>query len=542
MSAPGSSRAAAALAVALALAAGGAGAQPPPAGHPPAARAAALEALERWDLPAAQQALAAVAASPDPAVSLLRSRAAFFAGDYGAAARLVDALPPDVAATGDVAGWSRLVAATLALDRRLAVRESAHFVLRYEEAGDWVLAGPALEALEAAHAALGDWLDVRPGEKVRVEIAPTAPDFEQVSGLERREIETAGAVGVCIFNKIVVLTPRALLRGYPWRDTLVHEFAHFLVVRASANRAPIWLQEGVARLAETRWRGPAAEPLDELDRALLARVLREGGLIPFAAMDPSLVRLPSTGAVRLAFAECASAADYLLAGWKTAGLRALLDALARQAPGAGADAALRASLGVPLAEFEAGWRGALAGRGYEEIPGVVTPPYRLAGEGEAEAWDLAEWQPLASQNHLRLGDLLRARGRQSAALVEYARAVAAAPGSPFARVRQARALLALGRAAEAAESARAATRLADAYPAAHEVLAAALAALGDTAGAAAALQASLEVNPFNPFAWRDLARALGKLGQADQARLAGVAALRLGPADEGFQRSIMQNP
>ena len=502
---------------------------------------AAAEALERWDVPSAREALARLGPPEDPAVLLLASRVAFHAGEYAEAVRLLGLLPPDIAAMEPVAAAARLASATLDMDGRLARLESEHFTLRYDPERDWVLAEPALEALEASHNAIGTWLGERASPKVRVEIVPSAEDFEGVSGFATREIETAGAVGTSAFNKIMVLSPRLLLRGYPWRDALSHEYLHYLLVRMSANRAPIWIQEGVARYAEAFWRSRQPEYLDDVDRSLLARALRENQLIPFSAMDPSLVRLPGPGAVRLAFAECALAIDHLIGGWQVEGLRRVLAELARLPRYQGMDPVLRAAIGQPLASFEDGWRRALGQRGFAEVAGVVVPAYRLAGEGESEAWDLAEWQPLAAQNHLRLGDLLRARGNARAALIEYERARALAPGSPYAHVKTARALLELKRAEPAAAAAREAVRLGSGYPAASVALAAALSALGDHEGAAAALRAALEINPFDPFAWRDLGRALRRLGRAQEAQRASVTALRLTPNNEAFHRTVMEN-
>lgn len=504
-------------------------------------RRAVLEALERWDVPGARKTLAGRGDSREPVDLLLRSRLAHHAGEYAEAVRLLGLLAPAVAAREPVVHYKRLAAASLAMDGRLAVIESEHFVLRFDPERDWVLAEPALEALEAGYAAISGWFGERASLKVRVEITPSAEDFEQVSGLARQDIETAGAVGVSAFNKIMLLSPRLLARGYPWRDALNHEYLHFLMVRMSANRAPIWLQEGIARYGETRWRSPDSVFLDDIDRSLLARALRENALIPFSAMDPSLIRLPSRGAVRLAFAECALAVDYLVGGWQIGGLRRVIAGLAGISAYQGMDPVLRAAIGEPLARFEEGWRLMLEKRGFQEVPGIVVPSYHLAGKGRAEAWDLADWQPLAAQNHLRLGDLLRERGNVRAGLMEYEKARSVAPASPYAHVKVARALLDLERAPAAADAAREAARLGSGYPAANGVLAAALTMLGDHEGASVALRASLELNPFDPFVWRDLGRALRKLGRAQEAQKASVTALRLMPGNEAFMRSVMQD-
>ena len=179
--------------------------------------------------------------------------------------------------------------------------------------------------------------------------------------------------------------------------------------------------------------------------------------------------------------------------------------------------------------------------GYREIAGLMVPAYHLVGKGEVDALDLAEWQSQAAQNHLRLGDLLRARGNVRAGLMEYEKACSVAPASPYARVKTARALLELKRAPAAAEAAREAVRLGGGYPAANVALAEALRALGDDEGAAGALRGALEINPFDPFAWRDLGRALRRLGLAQEAQKASVTALRLMPGNEAFMRSVMQD-
>jgi tetratricopeptide (TPR) repeat protein len=375
---------------------------------------------------------------------------------------------------------------------------------------------------------------------VRVEIAPSVEGFVELTGLPRQAIEAAGVVGAGTGDRIVVLSPRLLARGYPWRDALNHHYLRLLLARLGANRAPAWLAEGVARLGEVRWRAADPEVLDDLDRSLVARALREGALIPLAALERPFA--PSAGgAARLAAAESALAAEHLLDGWGVDGLRRLLAALAAGPADQGPDQALRAAVGMPLAQFEERWRLMLEKRGFREIPGAALPPVHLAGSGDPEDGDPAEWQPPAAQRHLRLGDLLLERGNLKAGLMEYAQARAAAPGSPYVQVKAAQALLKLGQSAEAAAAARAAVRLAPGYTAASVTLGAALAALGDLEGAVAARRAALELNPFDPFVWRDLGRALRRLGRAQEAQRASVTALRLVPGNEAFQRSVMHD-
>ena len=440
-----------------------------------------------------------------------------------------------------VSGFSDAYAQQPSTDSRLTSIESEHFVVRFDPERDWVLAEPAIAALEAGYEAIGGWLGERAPTKVRVEIAPSVQDFAQASGLPPAQIESSGAVGVSVSDKIVMLSPRLLARGYAWRDVLNHEYLRSLIVQLSANRAPIWLQEGLARYGEARWRTSDPEFLDDIDRSLVARALREHQVIPLSAMDQSLLSPPSRSFAHLASAECALAVDYLIGGWQVDGLRRVIAALAGASAHQDLDQVLTASIGEPLARFEDGWRRMLEKREYREIVGVMVPAYHLVGQGEADALDIADWQPPAAQNHLQLGDLLRARGNVRAGLMEYEKARAVAPFSPYAHVRTARALLELGRVPAAVDAAREAVRVGGGYPEANLVLAAALAAQGDYEGVAAALRGALELNPFNPFVWRDLGRVLRKLGRAQEAQKASVTALRLVPNNEAFMRSVMQD-
>src|SRR5690606_7928550 len=95
-----------------------------------------------------------------------------------------------------------------------------------------------------------------------------------VSGLPLEAAETTGTVAVARWGRVTMVSPRAMQRGFPWADTLAHEITHLLISRATADRAPLWLQEGVAKREEQRWR-PAHAFDDEEDfseRAYQAQV------------------------------------------------------------------------------------------------------------------------------------------------------------------------------------------------------------------------------------------------------------------------------
>ena len=130
-------------------------------------------------------------------------------------------------------------------------------------------------------------------EKVRVEIFPDTRAFFYASTLSARDIEVSGAVGVTQFNKLMLLSPRALVYGYRWLDSISHEYMHYLIVKLTANKAPIWFHEGLAKYEETRWRsGPSyLSPLYQnlLGQRPLRRQadrVREDGALPGQARNP----------------------------------------------------------------------------------------------------------------------------------------------------------------------------------------------------------------------------------------------------------------
>jgi hypothetical protein len=37
------------------------------------------------------------------------------------------------------------------------------------------------------------------------------------------------------------------MHGYRWLDAISHEYMHYLIVKLTANKAPIWFHEGLAK-------------------------------------------------------------------------------------------------------------------------------------------------------------------------------------------------------------------------------------------------------------------------------------------------------
>src|SRR5262249_43182015 len=304
------------------------------------------------------------------------------------------------------------------------------FIFFYPKGKDAVLAPYALEALEAQRAALEKDLGHVPPGKVRVEVVNDAAELARVSTLSQREIDQTGTIAICKFNKLMITSPKAVLRGYDWLDTLAHEYTHFVVTQAGHNSVPIWLQEALAKYLESRWHGPAGRALPPSSRALLAERVQKNQLIPFAKMHPSMAKLPSWKDAATAFAEVFFAAEYL---HKEHGMRALRTVVEAMGQGATDAQAVEKATGRSLAQFEKGWMAYLKAQpvpGGAPVPTADKPVLRGKHdkpEPETKGREISfgefdEVDDAAARRWAHLGELFRERGRFVAAAEEYGKA------------------------------------------------------------------------------------------------------------------------
>jgi tetratricopeptide (TPR) repeat protein len=293
----------------------------------------------------------------------------------------------------------------------------------------------------------------------------------------------------------MILSPRVLLRGYPWLDTLAHEYIHYLVVRASKNRAPIWLHEGLAFTWQNRWRTEEPAFPSALDASLLARALSRGKLYTLEEMDPSLIRLPTAEAVALGFAQVGSLIDHFTRVYGPGVIPRLLTAYKE---GENLRGAITRATGVPYDKAMEGWMQALRGAGYREIPGLLPPVFLLAEGSEKPPLTEDEVAVASARQRARLGLRLEGIDRPEAAYLEYRRAIVDDPTSPLLLARIAATALATGRVKEAAQ---AASRGLLTYPDYLPLLSASgriAVKEGRVGDAKDAFEKAVAVNPFDP--------------------------------------------
>lgn len=448
----------------------------------------------------------------------LRAELAFVDGDYAQALELIKGIG-DREAGGNVGALRTLATSTLAVTGGFAKKTSkqGHFVIHYPPGKDEVIVDLAAEVLEAAHASLSADFGFAPTEVIRVELLTKPADLAGLSTLTEKDIETTGTIALCKYGKLMVVSPRATMLGYPWMDTLVHEYVHYVVSRVSADTVPVWLHEGLARFQQTRWRGgPEIAKLTPSDEYLLANGLKKSKLITFDEMHPSMAKLPSQEAAALAFAEVFTMVAFI---HKKVGYEGIRAAIAAQKQGASAKRAVADALGTNWIGVEKDWKAYLRGldlKANKALSGRAGSR-RIRFDKGGEDSDNVGIEEVASEKakkHTRLGGMLRARKMTAAAAVEYERALAAAGmPDPFVSGKLSRTYLELQRWDDAIKLAQPIVELDENDPFPMITLGLAYLATGAHGEARTVLEMALRINPFDPSVRCSLAEIYGALGE-----------------------------
>lgn len=395
------------------------------------------------------------------------ARVAFYKGDYPAA---FDGLQAAIASGYlDEGELLALYERTMFATAGQVEHSVGRFRIRHKPGVEQILVDGAAEVLARTDRFVTPLIGPVPPGSTLVELYPDGRSFIAASSLTKDDVLSTGVVALSKWTRLLVTSPRARSTGYDWMTTLSHEYIHLVVAHATADRAPVWLQEGVAKFLDGRWRtGTASSPLEATPRRWLAEALAKNELVPFDEMHPSLAKIKvydENGEIdREASSRRASVAYsqlQMLVAWtmSQAGERAIADVLARVRDGEDAQVALAAVVGAPsfgeaLVRWEAWLRSqpemvrelALVAQGQK---GASAAPTVLDGGADADADPvLARRRDLA--NFTRLGELLARRGRHRAALLEYDKAIAADDElSPVLSNRRATSLIELGRLDEA---------------------------------------------------------------------------------------------
>jgi tetratricopeptide (TPR) repeat protein len=454
--------------------------------------ATGILAIYAADYPAAESTLAGVVAgSTDATKDIVATRAAYYL---------------------DVARGAQLALG----DAKPIRSDDGRFEAVFADPRDELLAPYLFTAMAAAYAELGDDIGIRPEHPIRFEFYDEPGKLALVTPLTLDNIYTTGTVGICKYRRIMMITPRVMVYGYGWIDTAVHEYVHYLVTMRTHNNAPVWMQEGLAKLMEIRWRTPeevnAGEQLDAHSRKLLHDALANDSLVTLEQMHPSVAMLPSQELAALAYAEAETMLGLLEEQRGQTGLAAMLDDVAG---GVDAKQAFANAWGDEFEAFFEVWKTVMRERTANAGEGSSGPNIAFR-DGDADPNEdpslngdvFSHLGGGRARKHARLGVLLTLRGHEEAAVLEYEKARAVDPevrNDPQLGRRLGELYLKLGRAEEALPLLILAAEHDpdNANLAASEARARRLS--GDVEGARLALDRAIRQNPFIPGIHCDLA-------------------------------------
>jgi len=390
--------------------------------------------------------------------------------------------------------------------------ESLHFIL-LTPPDQAFLSRYALPTLERMGEHLEKILHHRPKGKITVEIYPDKVSFSKASTLSDETLERSGAIGICKFHRLMILSPQALPLGYRWLDTLAHEYTHLIINEISQARMELWLHEGIARYFDTSYRAQPPLFLTPAGKTQLMEAVEKKELIPFSRMSPSMVYLKNQEEVSLAFAEVAHAISVLVAEKGGEKLFSFLKFSATE----GSRKAFQLAYGISPDEFENYWKEKLAQEKWDKTKGAMTDDIRFRQADETA------FIGASVQGQVRLGDKMRQKGLWEGALIQYRRALEEEPDNAVILLKAAWTYLALNNLPEAVLSLKKAVEKNPNYGTPYIELAKYV----SPKEAISLLLEANAINPFNPQIHKDLADNYAKTGELEKSEEEKVIGVQL---------------
>jgi tetratricopeptide (TPR) repeat protein len=370
--------------------------------------------------------------------------------------------------------------------------------VRHATGIEQILRDDALDVTERSRETYDALFGGGPDHDVLLDIFPTAHRFIQASGLPPEAVRKTGVIALSKWSRLLISSPRSLARGYGWKDTVAHEYIHLVVSWRSADRTPVWLQEGLAKLLESRWNSGLNSELTVHQQSLLRAALETDGFVPFEKFKHSMAYLDSGDEAALAFAQVATIMQHVLENGGDTVLPRVMD---RIRDGESPELVVAEAGGYP--DFNAlmnGWKAWLSSRTLSNSS-VASLPVVL--DADADDFKADPLLPLA-------------------ALIEFRKAAdGEGPASPLLMAREATCLALLERVDEALVLTAQGLDLYPEFTPLLTVRAKLLDQIGRPASAVLAWTAAHDLNPFNAEVQQALVEdftALGKPADADRHR------------------------
>ncbi len=165
------------------------------------------------------------------------------------------------------------------------------------------------------------------------------------------------------------------------------------------------------------------------NQTLLVQALEKNQFVGFKKMEPSLIHLDTPEQVQLAYAEAASAVDFINQSKGRAGVRELLATLNDKPT----PEAIEKVYGMSFDAFETKWKGFLKTKGLKEIEGSRVRKLKVKKDQreDEEVVELREIQSAVARNRTHLADQMLGKGRTAGGRRRIPARFAGQPHSPI---------------------------------------------------------------------------------------------------------------
>lgn len=249
--------------------------------------------------------------------------------------------------------------------------ETEHFIIRYAEGADEVLAVDMAEPLEAMYRRVTGngpgGIDHEPPFKTVIDLMPNQRWFAvRIAGVTR--IHTmAASTGPTIAMEAPREGPGHKVGSYDWLRVVQHEFTHTVTLSRTRNRIPHWFTEAAAVHLED-------SPRDYSTCKLLEGALLNDALLDFGDINIAFVRPKRPTDRQQAYAQGQWMYEFIITQW---GNRAPLDLMDQYAAGIREPDAIKAVLDLDQSEF--------------------MTRFKDWARRELRKWGMGEWEPSMKQ-------------------------------------------------------------------------------------------------------------------------------------------------
>ncbi len=319
--------------------------------------------------------------------------------------------------------------------------ESAQAVIRFDPKHDKLLARYLAQHVDRVYPELCKRFGYRPPQRPLVEV------FNQAKGASGHEWFSTRMIGLPYLGPVAASTGHIVGMTSPndsgkpsefhWARVVKHELVHVVTLQQTNFNMPHWLAEGLAVWCE-------GYPRPQAWNELLARRVPEGKLFDLQTINFAFTRPQSSDDWQLGYCQAELYVEYML---QRRGPEVLPTLLACYAENLSTAQAIRRTLGVPVEEFERGYREHL-----RQVAVAVSPAAAALTPTQFAAWvarqrqrpDDLDLAARLAEEYLRRGDTEQAADLARRVLKAQPRHAAAACVAARLLVRQSRSREAIG--------------------------------------------------------------------------------------------------